>query len=147
MYFPLAGAEVNPAALVLIGFTVGVCGAFFGIGGAFMVTPALNLFGFPMAYAIGSDLAHVMGKSIVATLKHRLLGNIDFKLGGLMILGTVPGVEVGKRLILHLERIGQVDAIVRYIYILLLGSIGLFILWELLKYSRHQEGAHREPPV
>src|SRR3972149_8387911 len=136
MYFPLAGAEVNPAALVLIGFTVGVCGAFFGIGGAFMVTPALNLFGFPMAYAIGTDLAHIMGKSIVATLKHRLLGNIDFKLGALMIPGTVAGVETGKRLVLYLGRIGQVDTIVRYTYVILLLSIGLLILWELAKNSK-----------
>ena len=128
MYFPVAGVELNPLALVFIGFTVGVCGAFFGVGGAFMVTPALNLFGFPMAQAIGTDLAHTMGKSLVATLQHRLLGNIDFKLGLLMFPGTVPGVEVGKRLILHLERIGQVDSIVRYAYVILLVSIGLLIL-------------------
>ncbi|MBI4299729.1 MAG: TSUP family transporter, partial [Chloroflexi bacterium] len=57
MFFPTAGVEVNPLLLVLIGFTVGVCGGFFGIGGAFMVTPALNIFGFPMAYAIGTDMA------------------------------------------------------------------------------------------
>lgn len=146
MYFPIAGVEVNPLALVLMGFTVGVCGASFGIGGAFMVTPALNLFGFPMTYAIGTDLAHTMGKSLVASLKHRLLGNVDFKLGGLMVLGTVPGVEAGRRLILYLERIGQVDAIVRYIYVFLLGSIGLLMLWELLK-NRHyrQEGQYEIP--
>lgn len=147
MYFPIAGVEVSPLLLVLIGFTAGVCGAFFGIGGAFMVTPALNLFGFPMAHAIGTDLAHVMGKSIVATLKHRLLGNIDFKLGGLMILGTVPGVEAGKRLILHLERIGQVDTIVRYTYVILLGSIGLLILWELLKNRSSSKQELRETPA
>lgn len=147
MHFPIAGVEVNPLALVLIGFTVGICGAFFGIGGAFMVTPALNLFGFPMAYAIGTDLAHTMGKSIVATLKHRLLGNIDFKLGGLMIPGTVAGVEIGKRLILHLERIGRVDAIVRYTYVLLLGSIGLLIIWELLKNRHHKQEADGQTPA
>lgn len=136
MYFPIAGVEVNPLALAFLGFAVGVCGAFFGIGGAFMVTPALNLFGFPMAYAIGTDLAHIMGKSVAATLKHRLLGNIDFKLGLLMLPGTVAGVEAGKRLILHLEKAGQVDAIVRYTYVVLLLSIGVLIIWEVWK-NRH----------
>lgn len=147
MHFPISGVEINPLVLMLIGFTAGVCGAFFGIGGAFMITPALNLLGFPMAYAIGTDLAHIMGKSIVATLKHRLLGNIDFKLGGLMILGTVTGVELGKILILKLERSGQVDAIVRYIYILLLVSIALLMFWEALKNRHYQQGKHPNTPV
>src|SRR3972149_7626481 len=136
MELPMSGVSINPYLLILIGFCVGVLGGFFGVGGSWMVTPALNIFGFPMVYAIGTDLAHIMGKSIVATLKHRLLGNIDFKLGALMIPGTVAGVETGKRLVLYLGRIGQVDTIVRYTYVILLLSIGLLILWELAKNSK-----------
>ena len=64
IYLPIAGLHFNVLVLLLIGFTVGVCGGFFGIGGAWIVTPALNIFGFPMPYAIGTDLAHMGGKSL-----------------------------------------------------------------------------------
>ncbi|RYD05588.1 hypothetical protein N752_09585 [Desulforamulus aquiferis] len=52
LHLPIANADVSALALLLLGFFVGVLGGFFGIGGAFMVTPALNIFGFPMAFAI-----------------------------------------------------------------------------------------------
>ena len=71
VYLPIAEMQFNALILVAIGFSVGVLGGFFGVGGAWVVTPALNIFGFPMAYAIGTDLAHIFGKSIVATAKHR----------------------------------------------------------------------------
>ncbi len=82
---------------------VGVLGGFFGVGGAWVVTPALNAFGFPMAYAIGTDLAHMFGKSIVATAKHRKMGNVDMKLGFYSIVGSVIGVEIGARNVMWLS--------------------------------------------
>ena len=85
VYLPIAGMHFNVLLLLLIGFTVGVCGGFFGIGGAWIVTPALNIFGFPMPYAIGTDLAHMGGKSIVSTMRHGKFGNVDLKLGFSMI--------------------------------------------------------------
>ena len=58
MYMPIAGVKIFWPGLVLIGFSVGVIGGFFGMGGAWMVTPGLNILGFPMAFAIGTDIAH-----------------------------------------------------------------------------------------
>src|SRR5512143_2716531 len=106
IYLPISGVEIMAWKLILLGFTVGVIGGFFGVGGAFMVTPALNVFGFPMAYAIGTDMAHIAGKSIVATAKHRKLGNVDMKLGLLMVVFTAIGIEIGAWTIMWLERIG-----------------------------------------
>ncbi|MEW5994445.1 MAG: TSUP family transporter, partial [Candidatus Zixiibacteriota bacterium] len=57
IYLPIAEIEFNVLLLVAIGFCVGTLGGFFGVGGAWIVTPALNIFGFRMAYAIGTDLA------------------------------------------------------------------------------------------
>ena len=97
IYLPIAGMQFNALILIAIGFSVGVLGGFFGVGGAWVVTPALNAFGFPMSYAIGTDLAHIFGKSIVATAKHRKMGNVDMKLGLISIVGSVIGVEIGAR--------------------------------------------------
>jgi len=137
MYLPIADAEINTQALLAIGFCVGVLGGVFGIGGAFMVTPALNILGFPMVYAIGTDLAHILGKSVVAALKHWKLGNVDIKLGLWMIGGTVLGVGIGKEVIMYLDTLGWVDNIVRWSYVILLFSIGCFMVYDYFSFTRH----------
>ncbi|MGE5549661.1 MAG: sulfite exporter TauE/SafE family protein [Bacteroidota bacterium] len=132
MYLPIADAVVNPIALVVIGFCVGILGGFFGVGGAFMVTPALNIFGFPMAYAIGTDVAHIFGKSIVSTYKHALLKHVDWKLGAVVGLLGMFGVNLGKDMVLYLEKVNLVGPIVRIVYMLLLFTIGGLMLMECL---------------
>ncbi len=79
IYLPVAGIEFNALLLVLIGSCVGVLGGFFGVGGGWIVTPALNIFGFQMAFAVGTGLAIFFGESIGATKKHHKMGNIDWK--------------------------------------------------------------------
>jgi hypothetical protein len=140
MFLPIIEIEISVWILVIIGFCVGVLGGFFGIGGAFIVTPALNIYGFPMAYAIGTDLAHIMGKSIIATIKHRKMGNVDIRLGAMMFLGTIVGVEIGKEMILYLEAIDRVGTLVRAIYVLLLGGIGGYMIFDYLRFSKELEG-------
>ncbi len=130
IYLPVAGIEFNVLLLVLIGFCVGVLGGFFGVGGAWIVTPALNIFGFHMSYAIGTDLAHIFGKSIVATKKHSKMGNVDWKLGLISIGASVLGVEGGSQVIMILEKVGNVGSIVRWSYIILLLGLSIFMLYD-----------------
>jgi hypothetical protein len=52
---PIAGVKIFWPGLIILGIGVGVIGGFFGMGGAWMVTPGLNILGFPMAFAIGTD--------------------------------------------------------------------------------------------
>lgn len=140
MEFPIAGVTANPWLLVLIGYAVGVLGGFFGVGGAFVATPALNMLGFPMAYAIGTDLAHIMGKSLFATALHRRLGHVDVRAGLILAAGTMPGVELGARAVLALERHGLVESSVRWAYVVVLFLLALVILREVADYSRWRAG-------
>ena len=130
IYLPIAGLHFNLWLLLAIGFSVGVLGGFFGVGGAWVVTPALNIFGFPMAYAIGTDLAHIFGKSIVATKKHGKMGNVDVKMGLLSIVGSVIGVEIGARNIMWLTSQGLAESVVRYFYMVMLFGLGGFMLYD-----------------
>ncbi|ABO49850.1 protein of unknown function DUF81 [Desulforamulus reducens MI-1] len=139
LHLPIANADVNGWALLFLGFFVGVLGGFFGIGGAFIVTPALNILGFPMVFAIGTDIAHIFGKSIVATFKHLMLRHVDIKLGLIMGLLGMYGVSLGKKSVLYLEKIGQIGPIVRLVYIVLLFALGFFMIKEYLFYSRLSE--------
>ncbi len=134
VYLPIAGLQFNVLLLLLIGFTVGVCGGFFGIGGAWIVTPALNIFGFPMPYAIGTDLAHMGGKSIVSTMRHGKFGNVDIKLGVSMIVGTTIGMELGARLVIHLESLGLAESVIRKLYVAFLFLIGSYVLYDYLSH-------------
>lgn len=130
IYLPVAGIEFNVLLLILIGFCVGVLGGFFGVGGAWIVTPALNIFGFHMSYAIGTDLAHIFGKSIVATKKHSKMGNVDWKLGSISIVASILGVEGGSQVVMILEKVGNVGAIVRWSYIILLLGLSIFMMYD-----------------
>ena len=134
IHLPIAGIEFNVLILLLIGFTVGICGGFFGVGGAWIVTPALNIFGFPMPYAIGTDLAHMGGKSIVSTIRHGKFGNVDVKLGVSMIVGTTVGMELGARLVMYLERLGLAESVIRQIYVVFLFLIGSYVLYDYLSH-------------
>ncbi len=138
VWLPIAGMNFNILLLLLIGFTVGVCGGFFGVGGAWIVTPALNIFGFPMPYAIGTDLAHMGGKSIVSTIRHGKFGNVDIKLGVSMILGTTVGMELGARLVMALEHAGVADSVIRKIYVVFLAFIGSYVLYDYISHVRAQ---------
>jgi hypothetical protein len=126
---------IGLAVLVLFvgfGLLIGVLFGFFGMGGSFLVTPALLVMGYPSRVAVGSGLAFVFGTSVIATLKHRDLGQVDYKLGVLMIAGTTAGIEVGKEVVLHLEELGLAGSIISVTYVVLLGGIGVFVTYESL---------------
>lgn len=149
IWLPIAEMHFNALLLIAIGFCVGVMGGFFGVGGAWIVTPALNIFGFNMAYAIGTDLAHIFGKSIVATAKHRKMGNVDVKLGLVSIVGSVIGVEIGARMIMWLSAIGRTPLrpggyagpVVRYTYMVLLFGLGIYMLYDYLTKDKRAAAA------
>jgi uncharacterized membrane protein YfcA len=135
---PVAGIKIFWPGLLILGLGVGIIGGFFGMGGAWMVTPGLNILGFPMAFAIGTDITHMAGKSLISTMRHARFGNVDYKLSCIMILGTVCGVEVGARNIMWLERIGKVDAYVRYGYLILLSSIAWLVFADVYKRRKKE---------
>ena len=148
IYLPIAGMHFNVLLLLLIGVTVGVCGGFFGIGGAWIVTPALNIFGFPMPYAIGTDLAHMGGKSIVSTIRHGKFGNVDVKLGVSMIVGTTLGMELGARIVMMLEKMGHADEYIRKMYVVFLFLIGSYVLYDYISHVKAtKKAAARGGPV
>ncbi len=136
MEFPVAGVTINPILLAGIGFLVGVLGGFFGVGGGFIAGPMMILLGVPTNFVVGTDLAHMTGKSIVAARRHRALGHIDIKLGAWMVGGTIVGVELGARIIEALKEAGTVDQVIKTVYVVILLIISVFTAWESLRALR-----------
>ena len=136
MLFPNAEVVVNPVLLVLLGVIVGTLGGFFGVGGGFLITGGLIVFGVPEIYAIGTGLTLIMGSSIINMLKHRGLGNVDFKLGIPMVLGAMPAVFIAESLNSALEEAGQVGNVIPYIYVAVLLLLGSFLVYDYFKTHR-----------
>lgn len=136
MDFLISGTHISPVYLVCVGFVIGVMGGFFGVGGSFLAGPALRLAGLSWNMTIGTDLAHIVGKSIVAVKQHRALGNVDLKLGAIMTIGTIAGVEAGAQAIEALTKAGLVNSVVSYVSISVYVAITLFMGFEGWKTAR-----------
>ncbi len=147
MHFPISGAEISPLYLVVVGFLVGVMGGFFGVGGSFIAGPALRAAGLNWNFAVGTDLAHIVGKSVVAAKRHRALGNVDLRLGLIMAVGTIGGAEVGVQLIEMLKRAGNVNSVVSIVSITIYVSISTFMIWESWKTLRLQKRRRAEAKI
>jgi len=144
---PISGVTIFWPGLIILGIGVGIIGGFFGMGGAWMVTPGLNILGFPMAFAIGTDIAHMAGKSLISTMRHGRFGNVDYKLGFIMLVGTIVGFEAGAQMIMWFERLGRVEIIVRYLYLVLLGFIAWMVFSDVYikrKKEREAKAAGRD---
>ena len=143
MFFPISGAHISPIYLAVVGFLIGVLGGFFGVGGSFIAGPALRLAGLDWNFAVGTDLAHIVGKSVVAVRRHRAMGNVDLRLGLIMAVGTIAGAELGAQAIQMLKRAGNVNLVVSIVSIVVYISISSFMIWESRK-TLSQRGAIKE---
>ena len=147
MFFPISGAHISPIYLATVGFLIGVLGGFFGVGGSFIAGPALRLAGLDWNFAVGTDLAHIVGKSVVAVKRHRALGNVDLRLGLIMAVGTIGGAEVGAQAIQMLKRAGNVNLVVSIVSSVVYLSISTFMMWESRKTLLSPKGRSRRGAV
>ena len=135
----LLGTSLGLLALFVgFGLLIGVLFGFFGMGGSFLVTPALIVLGYPSRVAVGSGLAFVFGTSVVGALRHRTLGQVDYRLAGLLTVSVMAGIEGGTALVLALEALGLADIVISAAYVLLLGTVGAFVT---LDARREDDGA------
>jgi uncharacterized protein len=82
--------------VVLIGFIVGLCISYSGVGAGSLTTPLIVLFlGYNASTAIGSDLLFSLGTKLVAFLTHIRAQTINYGALVYLSLGGVPGAIVG----------------------------------------------------
>jgi uncharacterized membrane protein YfcA len=125
----LAGAEAlgpaRPRAWVLaaIGAAAGLYSGFLGLGGGFVIVPALMRWcGMPVKKAIGTSLVTIALLAIPGTLTHWYLGHIDWALAAWLAVGVVPGAVIGARLTSRAS-----DRSVRLAFAVMLGVLGVWL--------------------
>ena len=129
----LGGWEISAVLLFGLGAVVGLLGGFFGVGGGWIITPALNILGMPIACAVGTGLAYITGMGVVSAWRHRRHGSLEPRLAWAIGLAMVVSIHFGKATMMLLERAGNSGPVVRVAYILLLLGIGLFMLRDALR--------------
>lgn len=133
IYLPIAGNSVNIFALVGLGGMVGLLSGLFGVGGGFLLTPLLIMIGIPPTVAAASDSNQIIAASTSATYAHARSGTVDFKMGLLLLAGGMVGGTLGVKLIMLLRKMGEADFVISATYIIMLGSIGSYMLYDSLR--------------
>ena len=132
IYLPIAGMSVNALLIIALGGIVGLLSGMFGVGGGFLTTPLLIFYGIPPTVAVASATTQITGASVSGAHAHMRRGGVDLKMGGVMIVGGSVGSLVGAVLFRWLQASGQIDLIIGFLYVLLLGGIGGLMLKDAL---------------
>ena len=130
IYLPIAELPVNIFALLAMGIAVGFISGMFGVGGGFLTTPLLIVYGIPPTVAAASAASQVTGASVSGVFAHFRRGGVDTRMGTVLVIGGVLGSLFGAWLFRLLQQWGQIDTTIAITYVLLLGSIGAMMLKE-----------------
>jgi uncharacterized membrane protein YfcA len=143
VYLPIAGISVDAMLLVGIGFLVGWLSGLFGVGGGFLLTPALILIGIPAPVAVASGANQTLGASVSGLMAQWRRGNVDPKMGGVLTAGGFVGSLAGVQLFALLQRVGQIDLAVSVFYVVVLGTVGGLMVMESVRAILRRRGAVR----
>jgi hypothetical protein len=128
LYLPIAEMSVNALVIILLGAGVGFLSGMFGVGGGFLTTPLLIFYGIPPAVAVASSATQITGSSVSGALAYWERGQVDVKMGGVLVAGGVIGAGLGQVVFRLLQSIGQIDIVISLIYVLFLSVIGGLML-------------------
>ena len=133
VYLPIANLSVNALVMIALGAGVGLLSGMFGVGGGFLTTPLLIVYGIPPTVAAASAATQVTGASVSGVFAHFRRDGVDVRMGGVLVVGGVLGSLFGAWLFRLLQRAGQIDTTIALTYIVLLGTIGALMLREALQ--------------
>jgi uncharacterized membrane protein YfcA len=145
IYLPIAEVSLDVFVLLVLGGAVGFLSGVFGVGGGFLLTPLLIFIGVPPTVAVASSANQLVGASVSGVLAHWRRGNVDFKMGAILVFGGFLGSFLGVWIFGILRRIGQIELVIDLSYVMLLGTLGGLMLVEGTRalLRRRRPGAGR----
>ena len=133
VYLPIAEISVNVFLVLGMGGMIGVLSGLFGVGGGFLMTPLLIFMGVPPAVSVATSANQIVASSVSGVIAHWRRGNVDFKMGMVLLVGGFFGSTAGVALFALLRRFGQIDLVINLSYVVFLGTIGLLMLHESVR--------------
>lgn len=143
IFLPVAGVSLSIFYLIGIGGSVGLLSGLIGVGGGFLLTPALMMIGVPPIVAAASGSCQMVATSSSGVAAHFRLGNVDAKMGGLLLAGGLIGAAFGVRAIKLLRASGEADLVITLTYIVMLGTLGTYMFVESLRRLRRGALVHK----
>jgi uncharacterized membrane protein YfcA len=145
IYLPIAGQSINVFVLLGLGGMAGLLAGMFGVGGGFLATPMLIFVGIPPTVAVASQANQVIANSVSSLQIQWRRGNVDLRMGLVLLLGGMVGSSAGVMLFTYLKRIGQIDFVIAVTYVVMLSTIGGLMSFESLRTFLRQK-RHPEAP-
>jgi uncharacterized protein len=133
VYLPIAEMSINLFLLLGLGGAVGFLSGVFGVGGGFLMTPLLIFIGIPPAVAVGSEASQILASSFSGGIAHARRGNVDFRMGAVLVAGGLVGSAFGVWLFAVLRQMGQIDVVISLAYVVFLGTVGALMLVESVR--------------
>jgi uncharacterized membrane protein YfcA len=144
IYLPIAGMSINFFLVLGIGGVVGFLSGLFGVGGGFLLTPLMMMIGIPPAVAAASDSNQIVAAASSGAFAHWRLGNVDFKMGLVILAGGIFGGTIGVQLVKILRALGNFEFVMKVVYVLMLGLVGGAMFVESLRTIRRSKNAPAE---
>lgn len=143
LYLPVALTSISIFIPVGLGLAVGLLSGLFGVGGGFLMTPLLMMFGIPPVVAAATDANQIVAASTSGTYAHWKMGNVDFKMGLHLLIGSFIGGLVGVQAIKILRAMGNADFVIKITYVVMLGIVGTYMFFESLSALRKKGKVER----
>ena len=144
---PVAGVYLSLFLLASIGGGIGLLSGLFGVGGGFLLTPLLMLTGVPAVVAAASGSCQMVATSSSGVAAHFRLGNVDMKIGTVLLMGGLAGGGVGVEAIKVLRSLGEADLAITLSYIVVLGGLGSYMFIQSLKTLRRGAIARKHESI
>ena len=126
--FYRSGLYISPLAPLILGALVGILTMLMGVGGGFMLVPAmLYILGMSAGVVVGTSLFNILFVTMVTTMMHALTTKaVDLVLAALLLLGSVSGAQIGTQMAQKVK-----PEMLRLVLAVIVLLIALRMLWGL----------------
>lgn len=130
IYLPIAEMPVSVLLVLLVSGCVGFVSGLVGVGGGFIMTPALIFMGVPAPVAVATGASQIAATSFSGIMTQTRRKAVDWRMGWLLATGGIVGSASGVWLFERLLRLGQLDLIISLLYLVLLSGVGFLMVQE-----------------
>jgi DNA protecting protein DprA len=145
-YAPLHLPAVLFLFAIAMGFCTGLMTGAIGVGGGFVITPALMSVGISGILAVGTGMFYIFATAIMGTAIHKKLGNIAMPVAALFIAGSFAGVNSGAGVNKALYESNPLlsDTVITGLYVVLLGLVGAYTLYDFIRSGQREGPIEKE---
>lgn len=143
MKFRVSGLYISVIPPVLVGITVGILAAIMGVGGGFIMVPAMiYILGMPTKVVIGTSLFQIIFVTAFTTMLHATTNfTVDIALAVLLLIGGVIGAQIGTRIGVKMKA-EQLRILLAILVIAVCGKLALDLLLEPAELYSLGAGGH-----